>query len=72
MAKKAISPTKPRRFRFKIFGEVISELRKVVWPTKEEAIRLALFVLALSIALGLLLGAIDYGFTELTKLFLPR
>jgi preprotein translocase subunit SecE len=34
----------------------------VVWPTREEAINLTLIVIAVSVAIGLLLGAIDYIF----------
>jgi preprotein translocase subunit SecE len=53
------------------FREVISELRKVVWPTREETRRLTVLVIIVSVAVGLFLGAIDYGFTQLIGLFLP-
>jgi preprotein translocase subunit SecE len=46
------------------FQEVISELRKSVWPTREETVRLTYIVILLSAAVGLLLTAIDYGLTE--------
>lgn len=49
--------------------EVIAELRKVVWPTREETRRLATMVIAIAAAVGLLLGAIDFGFTHLVNLF---
>lgn len=58
---------KKERKRFQFFGNIISELRKVVWPTRQEAIRLTLIVLAVCIAIGIILFAIDYGFTELAK-----
>ena len=51
------------------FREVISELKKVVWPTRAETRRLTLMVLAISGAVGLILGAIDLGFTYLVNLF---
>ncbi len=51
------------------FREIISELKKVVWPTRAETRRLTLMVLAISGAVGLLLGAIDLGFTYLVNLF---
>ena len=41
------------------FQETRSELRKVVWPTREEALRLTYVVLGISLAMGLLLGAAD-------------
>ena len=53
--------------RFQIFGQTISELKKAVWPTRQEAIRLTLMVLAVSITIGIILGAIDYGFTRLVN-----
>lgn len=42
------------------FRETRGELRKVVWPTREEALRLSYVVIAISLAMGALLGAIDF------------
>jgi len=54
-------------------GEIISELRKVVWLSKREAAYLTALVLIVAAAAGLVLGASDYGFTNLVdKLFLGR
>ena len=39
--------------------ETRSELRKVTWPTREEALRLTYVVIGLSIVMGALLGATD-------------
>ena len=50
--------------------EVISELRKVVWPTREETRRLTTMVIAVAVTVGIFLGAIDLGFTHLVSLFL--
>ncbi|MBI4200449.1 MAG: preprotein translocase subunit SecE [Chloroflexi bacterium] len=47
------------------FGEVVSELKKVTWPTREETTRLTLLVIAVSAAIGLALGLIDVGFNRL-------
>jgi len=49
-------------------GEVTSELKKVVWPTREEARRLTVMVIIIAGAIGLILGVIDYGFTRLMDL----
>lgn len=49
-------------------GEVRSELRKVVWPTRREAANLTLLVIALSSAVGFLLGGIDFLFQQLFRL----
>jgi len=62
-----------KRSRFRFVGEIISELRKVVWLSKREAAYLTALVLIVAIAAGLVLGASDYGFTNLVdKLFLGR
>ena len=65
-----------RRRRFKLFnyiGEIISELKKVVWLTRREAAYLTVLVLIVSIIAGIVLGALDYGFTDLVdKVFLGK
>ena len=59
--------------RFRFFSETIAELRKVVWLTRREAAYLTVLVLIVTIAVGLVMGAIDYGFTNLVdKLFIGR
>ena len=40
--------------------ETRGELRKVSWPTREEALRLTYVVIGLSIVMGLLLGGVDF------------
>jgi len=39
----------------RIIRETRTELRKVVWPTREETIRLTILVIAVSAAIGLFL-----------------
>ena len=58
---------KKGRKRFRFFRDTISELRKVVWPTRQETTRLTLIVIAVCIVVGIILFAVDYGFTELAK-----
>jgi preprotein translocase subunit SecE len=41
------------------FQETRGELRKVVWPTREEALRLTYVVIAISLIMGAVLGAMD-------------
>ena len=65
-AKKPQAPAaQPKKRRFTFFSDIIGELRKVVWPTRQETIRLTLIVIGLCVVMGLVLGAIDYGFSEL-------
>ena len=47
------------------FGEVISELRKVNWPSRQETTRLTLLVLAISVSMGIFLGLTDILFARL-------
>lgn len=58
---------KPNRTRFKIFREVWSELKKVVWLTRREAFYLTGLVILLSVIVGLILGAFDFGFVNLAE-----
>ena len=56
-------PAKKSRLRF--FAEVVEELRKAHWPTRQETFRLSLLVLIVCVVVGGILGALDYGFTKL-------
>ena len=42
--------------------DIISELRKVSWPTREETMRLTAVVVVVSVAIGLGLGGVDIVF----------
>jgi preprotein translocase subunit SecE len=62
--------TKRRGIRlFNYIGEIIGELKKVVWLTRREAAYLTVLVLIVSISAGIVLGALDYGFTGLVEKF---
>lgn len=50
--------------------EVRSELRKVVWPTRDEAIRLTGVVIGVCVAIGFFLGGVDFLFAEMFRLIL--
>jgi preprotein translocase subunit SecE len=53
--------------RFQFITNIIAELKKVTWPTRQEAIRLTLMVLAVCIVAGVFLGLADFGFTNLVE-----
>jgi preprotein translocase subunit SecE len=64
--------TKQRRgFRlFNYIAEIVSELKKVVWLTRREIAYLTGLVLVITIIAAIVLGALDFGFTQLVeKLF---
>ena len=50
--------------------QVIAELRKVVWPTREEATRTTWVVVIVVIILSLILAAFDFGIQKVIELFL--
>ncbi len=69
----ARSTAKRSGSRFKFFGDTIAELKKVVWLSRREATYLTVLVLIVAVTVGIVLGAIDYGFTNLVdKLFIGR
>jgi preprotein translocase subunit SecE len=45
--------------------EIISELRKVSWPSREDTVRLTVAVIVVSVAIGLMLGGVDLAFNWL-------
>ena len=75
MAKNAVkstirnTPSKSRSTRFGVFsffGEVFSEMKKVTWPSRQETTRLTMLVLAVSIAIGAMLGVLDFLYTTIS------
>lgn len=63
MQKRFGSNAARRTVNMRFFGEVIGELKRVTWPTRQEAMRLTLMVIAVSAVIGAFLGAADivYG-----------
>jgi preprotein translocase subunit SecE len=55
---------KPNRL-VKWWNETLGELRKVTWPTKEDALRMTKIVLAVVVATAIFLGIVDFIFSEL-------
>jgi preprotein translocase subunit SecE len=57
--------------RFGFIRDVIDELKKVVWPSRRELIRLTVIVIVICFTIGLFLGLLDFGLSELlTKVLL--
>ena len=52
--------TKPRQF----FKEVIAELKKVAWPTRQEVVSYSIVVLVSSVVIAALIFGMDYVFTK--------
>ena len=58
---------KPNRIQ-KWWRETKGELRKVTWPTKEEALNMTKIVLVVVVAMAIFLGLIDSAFSKLVGL----
>lgn len=56
-------PTSPTSF----FRETWDELKKVVWPTRQEVIRLTFVVILVSLIVGLFLGGLDFVFVKIIE-----
>jgi preprotein translocase subunit SecE len=53
---------KKDNFIVRYFKETRAELKKVTWPTRQEALNLTLIVVGFTISMAALLGLIDYIF----------
>ena len=64
--------TKKKGFRlFSYFGEIITELKKVVWLSRREVMYLTGLVILVTVLAAAVLGALDFGFSELiSKVFI--
>jgi len=60
----------PAKRRLKFVGETISELKKVVWPTRHETTYLTTIVIVVTVAVALALYVIDLGFSKLMNVVL--
>lgn len=52
--------------------EVRLELTKVVWPKRDQVVKLTLVILIISVAVGAYLGALDFAFTKLLEVVILR
>jgi preprotein translocase subunit SecE len=66
---KAQAVKEPNRL-VRYYRETIGELKKVVWPTRQEALRLTRIVLIVISVMAVLLGTADYLFGELFRIII--
>lgn len=67
---KAIEKVKKPNAIQRWWHETIGELRKVSWPTTPDALRLTRIVIIVMVAMGILLGGLDFIFSKLMSLLL--
>ena len=59
--------------KFSLVRNIIAELKKVVWPTRREATYLTIMVLVVAFTVGIILGVLDFGFSEfIDSIFLGK
>ena len=59
-------PRRPNIFRriVQYYREIVSELRKVIWPGRNELITYSIVVLVFVIVITAIVGVLDYGLTK--------
>jgi preprotein translocase SecE subunit len=55
------------KVRTNIVSDIIAEMKKVTWLNRRELIYLTGLVLLVTVVMALLLGVLDFGFTELVN-----
>jgi preprotein translocase subunit SecE len=66
MTQQAAAPKKGFRL-FSYISEIVNELKKVVWLSRREIVYLTGLVLLVTIVTGIILGALDFGFSALVN-----
>ena len=59
--------TKPNFF-VRYWRETVGELRKVSWPSRDDTVRLTKIVLIVLAAMSILLGTLDFLFSQVINL----
>lgn len=52
----------------KFVQEVVAELKKVTWPSRQETIKLTLVVITVSAVIGLFVGGLDILLVNLSQM----
>ena len=65
--KSAATSPKPKNPVANYISETIAELKKVTWLSRRDLMYLSGLVLLVTIVVGVILGAIDLGFSDLIK-----
>jgi preprotein translocase subunit SecE len=53
-------------------SETRDELKKVVWPSRQEVIRLTVVVITVSLIVGTFLGGLDFLFVKIISLIVIK
>ena len=53
-------------------GEVREEMTKVVWPKRDDVVRLTFVVIIISLIVGVYVGALDFALTKALEFVVSR
>ena len=70
LRRRVSSQASKRVFSLSIIGDVIAELNRVTWPTREETTRLSIMVITVAVIVGIFLGVIDLGVSSIFNFIL--
>ncbi len=65
-------PSVPKVSPAKFVTEVISELKKVTWPTRAETVKLTAVVIAISVIVGVFIGGLDVLLVKVSTFLFQR
>jgi preprotein translocase subunit SecE len=57
---------------FSFFGEVKSELMKVIWPTRAQTLQYTAAIILFSVVMAIILGAVDLGLLQIFEKLLAK
>lgn len=52
----------------KFLKEVRTELKRVIWPSKQDVIKMTTIIVVVSLIVGLFIGVLDFIFTKLMQI----
>lgn len=61
-----VKPNIPNMAPGRFLKEVVAELKKVTWPTREETIKLTIVVIVISILVGAFISGLDALFVKIS------
>jgi preprotein translocase subunit SecE len=68
--KPTATATKPKNAIANYISETIGELKKVTWLSRRDLLYLSGLVLLAAVVVGVVLGLIDWGFSEFIKMLI--
>lgn len=66
------TPSLPKVAPVQFIREVVTELKKVTWPTREETVKLTAVVIAISLIVAVFIGGLDAILVKVTTLLFKR